>query len=235
MIRFEAVTKRFGPLVAVQELSFALAQGETLALIGPNGSGKSTTLKLALGLVRPSRGLITMNGQPVSPQARQQIGYLPQRTSFAEGTTVAQAISFYAQLRRVAPDIDDRLEQVGLRGLAQRDVFTLSGGMKQRLGIAIALLGDPSMLVLDEPTAALDPTGALELRELILRIKAEGKSVLISSHDLVEVSVLADRIAVFDAGRIGAIGSLAELRHSYDAGSAEDVYRAITRMPRLVA
>jgi ABC-type multidrug transport system ATPase subunit len=235
MIQFANVTKRFGSVTAVDALSFTLNRGETLALIGPNGSGKSTTLKLALGLVRPTRGAVTIAGQPICAEARRNVGYLPQRIAFAEGISVAQSVRFYAALRGARAAVDDRLDQVGLGGLGRRAVHTLSGGMKQRLGIAIALLGDPDTLVLDEPTAALDPTGALEVRELILDLKAQGQSVLLSSHDLAEVGVLADRVAVCEAGRIVALGTLSELRATYNARSTEDVYRAITRMPRLVA
>ena len=235
MIRFDRVSKQFKGVQAVCDLSLELRAGETIALIGPNGSGKSTTLKLAVGLVHPTSGVVTINGRANDARARAQLGYLPQQLAFPEGASAAQLISLYAKLRRATPDVPAVLDLVGLGEVGTRAAGTFSGGMKQRLGLAIALLGDPDTLVLDEPTAALDPTGAIEVRELIAQIKARGKSVLISSHDLNEVAVLADRIAIFNAGRLTALGSLPELAAHYGAASTEEIYRAVTGMERRAA
>ena len=141
---------------------------------------------------------------------------------------------FYARLRRAAPDDVERyLERVGLGDAADRVTDGFSGGMRQRLGIAIALLGRPRILSLDEPSAALDPTGALLIRDLIGGIAAEGTTILLSSHDLAEVSELADRVAIVAAGRVSAVGTIAELEARAGANGLEGVYRRLTDAPVL--
>lgn len=212
MIRYDGFTKRFGKLVAVRGLDLDVAPGEALALIGPNGSGKTTTLKAALGLIRPTAGRVRIGGRDAADRAaRSKIGYLPQRLTFPEGCTAREALRLYARLRRAQDDLDALLERVGLTEAADRPANTFSGGMRQRLGLAIALLGGPEALVLDEPTAALDPSGALVVRDLVAAIREEGTTVILSSHDLAEVSALADRVGVFVAGRLEALGTPAEL------------------------
>lgn len=212
MIRYDGFTKRFGKLVAVRGLDLDVAPGEALALIGPNGSGKTTTLKAALGLIRPTAGRVRIGGRDAADRAaRSKIGYLPQRLTFPEGCTAREALRLYARLRRAQDDLDALLERVGLTEAADRPANTFSGGMRQRLGLAIALLGGPEALVLDEPTAALDPSGALVVRDLVAAIREEGTTVILSSHDLAEVSALADRVGVFVAGRLEALGTPADL------------------------
>lgn len=210
MIRYEGFTKRFGSVVAVSGVDLAVRPGETLALIGPNGSGKSTTLKAAVGLVRPTDGRVRIAGDDVATcgrRTRARLGYLPQNLSFPEGRSAREVLRFYARLRGAAPsEVDPLLERVGLSEPAARAAEGFSGGMKQRLGIAAALLGGAEALILDEPTSALDPTGSLTVRDLVAEIRAEGKTVLLSSHDLAEVTALADRLAVFVCGRMVALG-----------------------------
>jgi Cu-processing system ATP-binding protein len=215
MIRYEGFTKQFGSLVAVCGLDLEVARGETLALIGPNGSGKTTTLKAALGLVRPTAGRVLVEGHDVAAEgraARAVLGYLPQRLAFPDGCTARDVMRFYARLRS-APDaqVAPLLERVGLADAALRDVDGFSGGMRQRLGIAIALLGRSRALVLDEPSASLDPTGALFVRDVIDGIRREGTTVFLSSHDLTEVAALADRVGVFVQGRLVALGAPRDL------------------------
>jgi Cu-processing system ATP-binding protein len=247
MIRYEQFTKRFGAVTAVESLDLALDEGETLALIGPNGSGKTTTLKAALGLIRPTSGRVLVEGRDASRDgrdARSRIGYLPQRLAFPDGMTAREVLRFYATLRGVDPELR-LLDRVGLLEVADRDVNGFSGGMRQRLGIAVALLGAPSVLVLDEPTASLDPTGALAVRDMIHAIRADGTAVLLSSHDLAEVAALADRIGVFVGGRLGALGTPADLARSLGlavstlvstATGLESIYRRIAvAHPQLVA
>lgn len=242
MIRYEDFAKSYGDVAAVEGLNLEIGAGETVALIGPNGSGKTTTLKGALGLVRPTRGRVLVDGCDVATDgrtARARLGYLPQRLTFPDGCDARAVMRFYARLRG-APghSVDTLLARVGLTGAAARDVDGYSGGMRQRLGIALALLGAPRVLVLDEPTAALDPSGALDVRDIIAGIRADGIAVLLSSHDLTEVGAVADRIGVFVGGRLEAIGSPRELATAAGLGTPdlEQIYRAFTgERPRLAA
>ncbi|HEX6939911.1 MAG TPA: ABC transporter ATP-binding protein [Longimicrobiales bacterium] len=236
MIRYERFTKRYGAIEAVSGLDLEVREGETLALIGPNGSGKTTTLKAAVGLVRPTAGRVTIAGRDArcaDARARETIGYLPQRLSFPPRSTGREVLAFFARLRDAAPgEIERRIEQVGLGSAADRPVEGYSGGMRQRLGVAAALLGRPRALILDEPTAALDPTAALALRDLIRDVRAEGTTVLLSSHDLAEVAALADRIAIFVRGHLAALGTaghLAALLGLHDGRAGiESIYRIVT-------
>jgi Cu-processing system ATP-binding protein len=230
MIRYEGFSKSYGRVLAVAGLDLEMQPGETLALIGPNGSGKSTTLKAAVGLVRPSGGRIVVDDMDVAggPAARAGLGYLPQRVSFPEGVSARGAMRFYARLRGAGSgDVETLLHRVGLADAAGRPTDGFSGGMRQRLGLAIAMLGRPRLLLLDEPSAALDPTGALLVRDLIAEIAAEGATVLLSSHDLAEVEALADRVGIFVCGEMRALGSIAELEGRAGVRGLEGVYRRL--------
>ena len=229
MIRYEGFVKSYGRVLAVGELDLEVCPGETLALVGPNGSGKSTTLKAAVGLVRPSRGRVLVDGLDAAhgPAARAMLGYLPQRVSFPEGVTAGETMRFHARLRGAGTQVEPLLRRVGLADAADRITDGFSGGMRQRLGLAIALLGQPRVLLLDELSAALDPTGALLVRDLIAEIAAEGATVLLSSHDLAEVEALADRVAIFASGGMRALGSVAELETRAGVRGLEDVYRRL--------
>jgi len=231
MIRYEGFTKRYGGILAVDALDLEVRRGETVALVGPNGSGKTTSLKALVGLVRPSAGRVFAGGFDASlegPAARTRLGYLPQRLSFPDGATARDTMRFFARLRGAeGSEVGPLLERVGLDAAADRPVDGFSGGMRQRLGLAIALLGRPVALVLDEPSAALDPSGALLVRDLIREIAAEGTTVLLSSHDLAEVAALADRIAIFVEGRLRAEGSLGHLEAASGRRGVEAVYRAV--------
>ena len=232
MIRYQNFSKRFGNIAAVRGLDLQVQSGETLALIGPNGSGKTTTLKAAVGLVLPTDGSVSVAGLDVRSQgcdARRRIGYLPQRVSFPTGCTAHEIIRLYAALRGAgANKMASLLERVGLDADAERMIDGYSGGMRQRLGIAVALLGDPDILILDEPTSSLDPSGALMMRDILRGISSEGTTVLLSSHDLAEVELLADRVAIFVQGRLAALGSLHDLSIAHSALSLEAVYRGVT-------
>jgi Cu-processing system ATP-binding protein len=230
VIRYEGFVKSYGCVLAVGELDLDVCPGETLALVGPNGSGKSTTLKAAVGLVRPSSGRVLVRGVDAAdgPAARAMLGYLPQRVSFPEGVTARETMRFHARLRGAGPEqVEPLLGRVGLADAAGRVTDGFSGGMRQRLGLAIALLGNPRVLLLDEPSAALDPTGALLVRDLIAEIAAGGATVLLSSHDLAEVEALADRVAIFASGGMRALGSVAELESRAGVRGLEGVYRRL--------
>jgi ABC-type multidrug transport system ATPase subunit len=226
MIEYRGFTKRYGEVLAADDISLTIRDGETLGCIGPNGSGKTTTLKALVGLVRPSSGTVLVEGRDVhtAPAARAGIGYLPQRVTFPEGMRAVDVIRFYARLRQVDPgDPRQLLDQVGLTEAVGRVVDDFSGGMRQRLGLAVALLGDPHTVVLDEPSAALDPSGALRMRDLIGGIQRAGRTVILCSHDLAEVAQLADRIALFVSGKVRAIGTMEELGRA--DGTPPDIER----------
>jgi Cu-processing system ATP-binding protein len=216
VVRVREVTKRYGAVTAVADLDFEVEAGETFALVGPNGAGKTTTLKLLLGLVRPDRGAIAIGAEglaPAEPRARRDIGYVPQRVEFPAGRTVAEVLEFFAALRgapRVA--VARALERVGLEPVAARRASELSGGYIQRLSLAQALLGDPALLVLDEPTASLDPEATFEFRSLLEQLRREGRTILLCSHLLAEVERVADRVLILVGGRSAALERLDHLR-----------------------
>jgi Cu-processing system ATP-binding protein len=215
MIRFRGFTKRFGTVVAVEGLAFEVAAGEVVALLGPNGSGKTTSLKAAAGLVRPTAGDVLVGEPPRSPfdpVGRRACSYLPQKVTFPEALTGREVVEFYRALRDVAPArTDEVLKFASLNGASGRHVGTYSGGMVQRLGLAVAMLPDAPVLLLDEPTAALDPDGLCTFYGLVERRKAQGKTVFFTSHQLGDVERLADRFAVLIAGRLAASFSQREL------------------------
>jgi len=216
MIRADGLAKRYGAVVAVDGLSFQVEPGETFALIGPNGAGKTTTLKMLLGLARPDRGQIRLGRQglpPDDPRARHDVGYVPQRVEFPHARTVTEVLGFFAALRDLPRESVTRaLERVRLASHVARSARELSGGYLQRLSLAQALLGDPALLVLDEPTASLDPEATWEFRTLVEQLQREGKTILLCSHLLSEVERVADRVLILVEGRCGALERLDDLR-----------------------
>ena len=212
------VSKRYGAVQAVKDVSFTLNAGETIALVGHNGAGKTTLIKLMLGLIRPTTGTISVLGEDPARgdfHVRQRLGYLPESVSFHMALTGRETLSFYAKLKRVTLSSADTLfERVGLaQEAADRPVRTYSKGMRQRLGLAQALLGDPRVLLLDEPTSGLDPALRRNFYELITDLRAAGATVLLSSHALTELEDRADRVIIVDRGIKIADGTLDELRH----------------------
>jgi len=203
-------------VTAVDGLSFDVPRGETFAVIGPNGAGKTTTLKCLLGLVRPDSGRIAIGeaGLPPSdPRARAALGYVPQRAEFSPGRSVSELLGFFAELRGLGREaVAHALARVGLESYAERRANELSGGYIQRLSLAQALLGDPELLILDEPTASLDPEATWEFRSLVLQLKREGKTILLCSHLLAEVERVADRVLILVGGRGAALESASDLR-----------------------
>jgi Cu-processing system ATP-binding protein len=215
VIRFDGFTKSFGEQRAVEHLDFEVRRGEVVALLGPNGSGKTTSLKAAAGLIRPSAGDVLL-GQPGrsawEPAAREVVSFLPQRVSFPETLTGREVVEFYRGLRGAAPErTQAALRFASLNGAGDRLVHTYSGGMVQRLGLAVAVLPDAPVLLLDEPTAALDPDGLCAFYGLVERHQDEGKTVLFTSHHLGDVERLADRFAVLVEGRLAASLTAREL------------------------
>jgi len=216
MVRAEGLVKRYGSVVAVDGLDFEIAAGETFAIIGPNGAGKTTTLRLLLGLTRPDAGWIAIGPhglRPHQPETRQDLGYVPQRVEFPAGRTVSEVLWFFAELRGLPrASVARALERVGLAGHAGRRARELSGGYTQRLSLAQALLADPALLVLDEPTASLDPEATWEFRSLVEQLRQEGKTIVLCSHLLSEVERVADRVLILLDGRRAALESMRALR-----------------------
>lgn len=216
-ISTSGVSKHYGAVQAVTNVDLTLNAGETIALVGHNGAGKTTLIKLMLGLIRPTSGTVKMLGEDPTKgdfHVRQSLGYLPESVSFHMALTGRETLKFYAGLKRVAFSSSDGLfERVGLsREAADRPVRTYSKGMRQRLGLAQALLGEPRVLLLDEPTSGLDPALRATFYDLVSDLRANGATVLLSSHALTELENRADRVIIVNRGSKIADGTLDELR-----------------------
>ena len=216
MINFSHLSKHFGSYQAVDDLSFEVAAHEAVALWGANGAGKTTIIKCLLGLLK-YEGSIGVNGYNISQQgrmARTQLGYVPQELAFYDEMSTLATTEFFARLKQ-APmrQVGQVLEQVGLAEHGKKAVGALSGGMKQRLALALALLNDPPVLVLDEPTSNLDTVARSQLLSLLSQVKAAGKTVLFTSHRVEEVEMLADRVLVLEKGKLQFACDAHELAH----------------------
>jgi Cu-processing system ATP-binding protein len=216
VIRYRAFTKRFGALPAVESLTLEVAPGEVVALLGPNGSGKTTTLKAAAGLIQATSGEVLL-GDPPRPAsdaaARAQLSFLPQKVAFPDSLTGREVVEFYRRLRGAAADqVSSVLRFASLNGAGERAVATYSGGMLQRLGLAVAMLPRAPLFLLDEPTAALDPDGLCAFYGLVERAREDRRAVLFTSHHLGDVERLADRFAVLVGGRLAASLTAGELK-----------------------
>jgi len=230
MIEIRGLTKRFGPVLAVDQLSFSVEPGEVVGFLGANGAGKTTTLRMLLGLVRPDAGTATINGHAYAdlPEPLHQVGAVLEASSFYPGRTARNHLRVQALAGQADPSrIDDVLELTGLTGAADRRVGGFSLGMRQRLGLATALLTDPDLLILDEPANGLDPDGVQWLRDLLRGLAAGGATVLVSSHILAEVAQTVDSVVILDRGRLVAQSSLADL--TAGAGNLEDAFFKLTR------
>lgn len=202
---------------AVQDLSFRVMPGEALGLLGPNGSGKSTTIKILLGLLRPSRGRVRVAGKsPADVRAKSRIGYLPEESYLYPHLTAEETLDFYGRLFGLgAPErrrrIAELLEMTGLGHVRRRMVGEFSKGMARRVGLAQALINDPALLLLDEPTSGLDPIGCRQMKDLLLTLMQRGKTLVLSSHLLADVEDVCDRILILYNGRAQAHGPIREL------------------------
>lgn len=213
-IKVERLSKSFGDVRAVDALSFSAEPGEVTAFLGPNGAGKTTTLRMILGLVQPSAGKATIGGTSYTSLDRPAavVGAALEASSFHPGRSGRDHLRVYCTVGGI-PDTraDQALQLVALTDAAHRPVRSYSLGMRQRLGLATALLGDPPVLVLDEPSNGLDPAGIAWLRRFLRRLAAEGRTMLVSSHALSEVQQIADRVVIIDRGRLVRDGRLDEL------------------------
>ena len=222
-VQIKGITKTFPvPLrrqrvIAVKNLHLTIQPGEVYGLLGPNGCGKSTTLKILLGLVTPNSGRALIFGKDSREyRSRRDVGFLPENPYFYKFLTAAETLAFYGKIcglsgKILATRIDELIELVGLRDARDRRVGGFSKGMLQRIGLAQALIQDPGLVVLDEPTAGVDPAGSHQIRDLILDLKKRGKTVLLTSHLLEQVQEICDRVGIMARGEMIREGSLNDL------------------------
>ncbi len=213
-VDMRGINQRYGSMTVLHDLDLTLEEGEVLGLFGHNGAGKTTSMKLILGLLAPSEGQVEVLGRaPNDPAVRRQLGYLPENVTFYPQLSGRETLRHFARLKGAPPkQVDELLEQVGLAHAAERRVKTYSKGMRQRLGLAQALLGEPRLLLLDEPTVGLDPIATGDLYELVDRLRQRGTSIILCSHVLPGVEAHINRAAILARGRLQAVGSLASLR-----------------------
>lgn len=246
MIQVTGLTRRYGSALAVSDLSFSVKEGEIVGFLGPNGAGKSTTMNMITGCLRPTAGTVTLGGYNIdtdADQARKMIGYLPENPPLYPDMTVDEYLAFVYSLKKCTIPYEEHLEQVckmsGLNDVRERIIRNLSKGYRQRVGLAQALIGDPKVLILDEPTVGLDPKQIIEIRETI-RSLSQKHTIILSSHILPEVQAVCDRILVIHHGKIVADGTSAELSERMEGaeqldmtieGETEAVLRTLCAIP----
>ncbi len=246
-IRIENLSKTYGNSFgrdetnAVRNLSFEVKEGEVFGFLGPNGAGKTSTIHLLLNLIRPTQGAAFLFDQPVTDtDIHRRIGYLPETVNLHSYYRGKQLLDFYARLCGVPPEtrsarVADLLKLLNLEDAADKVVSKYSKGMAQRLGFAQSMIHDPDLLILDEPTASLDPVGRKEFRDILIELKRRGKTVFISSHILSEVETVCDRVAILQGGELKRVGTLQELSSARTArftvknlpGSAVDALSSV--------
>jgi len=214
-IEVDRLTKRYGDLPAVNDISFTVRKGEVFAFLGPNGAGKTTTVEIIETIRTPTSGNVTLLGMDVAKKKHdivRRIGVLPQEFSSFDRITVRETVQYYARLFCCRnTDIDGLIELVNLKDKTNEQYKSLSGGLRQRLGIAIALVNDPEVVFLDEPTTGLDPRARREVWEVLQGLKKKGKTVFLTTHYMEEAELLADRVAIISKGKIIAMGAPGEL------------------------
>src|SRR5215213_5807052 len=202
-----AITKRYGAVTAVDGVSFAVQQGVCFGLLGPNGAGKTTTIEIMEGILSPDGGEIRYRGAPADRRFREEAGILFQKTALQDFLTVRQSLSLFRGLYTRGLDVDEVIRLCALEKLQSRDARKLSGGQQQRLLLAIALVNDPAVLFLDEPTTGLDPQARRNFWDLVQSIKARRKTIILTTHYMEEAELLCDEIAIMDRGKIIAQGT----------------------------
>jgi ABC-2 type transport system ATP-binding protein len=223
--------------VALRGLDLSIHAGETFGFLGPNGAGKTTTMNVLLGFVNATSGRACLFGQDVrEPIARQRIGYLPELTYYYKFLTVEELLRFYARIfnipkREREKRINDVLKLVELDHARTRQIKTYSKGMQQRAGLAQALINNPDLLILDEPTSGLDPIGRMKVREIIQRLKDDGKTVFFSSHELGEVETVCDRVAILHQGELKREGRVDEITREFNCDLEQAFLRIIGHLP----
>ena len=236
-VEYKPQKARDGKKVAVQDLNLKVQAGEVFGFLGPNGAGKTTTMNVLLGFVNATGGDAFLFGVNVrEPIARQRIGYLPELTYYYKFLTAEELLRFYARIFRIPPaETDQRLDRllklVELEHARKRPIKTYSKGMQQRVGLAQALINNPDLLILDEPTSGLDPLGRMKVREIIQRLKNEGKTVFFSSHELGEVETVCDRVAIIHQGELKVEGQVAELLERHQTNLEQIFLKIIGYQP----
>jgi len=238
-LRVEYRSREIGQGVkqAVKGLNLAVYPGEVFGFLGPNGAGKTTTMNVLLGFVNATAGAAYLFGVDVrKPIARQRIGYLPELTYYYKFLSAEEILRFYGKIFRIPAEqldgrIDSILKLVELEDARQRPIRTYSKGMQQRVGLAQALINNPDLLVLDEPTSGLDPIGRMKVRQIIQRLKNEGKTVFFSSHELGEVETICDRVAILNQGELRAEGRVDDLVRQHQCANLEQVFLKIIDYP----
>lgn len=239
-VEYRAATLKEGVKVAVDGLNLAVNAGEVFGFLGPNGAGKTTTMNVLLGFIPPTSGSASIFGSDVSrPIARQRIGYLPELTYYYRFLTPEELLRFYAQIFRIPKDqmekrIDQVIKLVELDHARKRQIKTFSKGMQQRIGLAQALINDPDLLIFDEPTSGLDPIGRMKVREIIQRLKNEGKTVFFSSHEMGEVETVCDRIVIINQGKVREEGRVGDLLAKHQMNLEQIFLKLIGYQPSVV-
>ncbi len=222
-----------GTKVAVKGLNLAVQSGEVFGFLGPNGAGKTTTMNVLLGFVNATSGSASIFGVDVRrPIARQRLGFLPELTYYYKFLNAEELLRFYARIFKIPrAEIDRRIDSVlklvELESARKRQIKTYSKGMQQRVGLAQALINNPDLLILDEPTSGLDPVGRMKVREIIHRLKNEGKTVFFSSHEMGEVETVCDRVAILNQGELKAVGRVSDLVAQHQQTHLEQVFLKI--------
>jgi len=235
-IAIEGLTKDFGDVRAIDGLTLTIPEGEVFGLLGPNGSGKTTTVNCLTGLLKPTAGRMSVGGFDVQTQgdeARSVIGVSPQETAVYPYLTGRENVKLFGELQSVPKKtLDGRtdyvIEKVGLMDEEGRRVGKYSGGMKRRVSIAMALVSDPSVVLLDEPTVGMDPQGRRAVWDFILDLRDKGKTIVITTHHMEEAQELCDEVGIIDHGKLIALGSPDDLKVKYGAKDLEDVFLQLT-------
>jgi ABC-2 type transport system ATP-binding protein len=235
-VTIEGVTKDFGDVRAVDNLTLTISQAEVFGLLGPNGSGKTTTINCITGILRPTKGKIRVRGfdvQTESRKTREIMGVSPQETAVYPYLTGRENVQLFGALCSVSRSslnnrVDYVMEKVGLLDDADRRVSKYSGGMKRRVSIAMALVTDPKIVVLDEPTVGMDPQARRAVWDFILELRDKGKTILLTTHYMEEAEELCDRVGIIDHGKLIALGSPSDLLDRFRAKTLEDVFIQLT-------